>query len=352
MGRGGNLMRRFALYLLSGFLLIMIGVPVISLRFFQGRAASPTADPSDRWPVKVYFPQTKTIQTLALGEYLIGVVAAEVPSTFADEAVKAQFVAARTYTLRRMARFRPSGQGGCPLNPGAELCADSRTSQAYKTKDELIAQMGAPAAAAWWARLEAAGQATAGQVLHYGNELIDPLYHAVSGRLTENAADYYGTGHPYLQPVDDHWGQGAPSQYLLDEVHFTLDELARLLDKAVPALGTGPGGYRCTPDGRVEALQGAPSPVRILACTDSGRVKTVQVAGQSLTGRAFREELNLRSTDFQVQFRDGLLYVQTHGWGHGLGMSQWGANGMAQAGKRYPEILAHYYPGTTLDPIE
>lgn len=352
MGRGGNLMRRFALYLLSGFLLILIGVPLISIRFFQGQSTGPMRHPSDLWPVKVYFPKTERVETLPLGEYLVGVVAAEVPPSFADEAVKAQFVAARTYTLRRVARFRPSGQRGCPLNPAADLCADSQTSQAYKTKEELFNQLGAPAAAAWWARLEAAGRATAGQVLHYGDELIDPLYHAVSGRLTENAADYYGTGHPYLQPVDDHWGQGAPSQYLQDQVQFTLDELSRLLDKSVPALASGPGGYRCTEDGQVEALEGAPSPVRILACTESGRVKTVQVAGLTLSGRAFREELGLRSTDFQLQFRDGLLYVQTHGWGHGLGMSQWGANGMAQAGKRYPEILAHYYPGTTLDQIE
>lgn len=352
MGRGGNLMRRFALYLLSGFLLILIGVPLISVRLFQGQSASPNVHPSDLWPVKLYFPKSKSIETLPLDEYLIGVVAAEVPPTFADEAVKAQFVAARTYTLRRVARFRPTGQGGCSLNPAADLCADSRTSQAYKTKEELFAQLGAPAATAWLARLEAAGRATAGQVLHYGDELIDPLYHAVSGRLTENAAEYYGTGHPYLQPVDDHWGQGAPSQYLQDEVQFTLDELSRLLDKSVPALATGPGGYRCSADGQVEALQGAPSPVRILACTESGRVKTVQVAGLTLSGRVFRQELGLRSTDFQLQFRNGLLYVQTHGWGHGLGMSQWGANGMAQAGKRYPEILAHYYPGTRLDQIE
>ncbi|HLO04433.1 MAG TPA: stage II sporulation protein D [Symbiobacteriaceae bacterium] len=347
-------MRRFALYLLSGFLLIMVGVPVISVRFFQSRTVGPTRHPSDDWPITIYLPQTKTVETLPLGEYVMGVVAAELPPTFTDEAVKAQFVASRTYAVRRMARFRPTGQGGCPLNPQADLCADSGTSQAYKTKEQLFAQLGAPAAAAWWARLEAASQATAGQVLHYDQVLIDPLYHSVSGRLTENAADYYGTGHPYLQPVDDHWGQsaGAPSQYLLDEVHFTLDELTKRLDKAVPALATGPGGYRCTPDGQVEPLQGAPSPVKILSCTETGRVKTVQVAGLTLSGRAFREELGLRSTDFQLQFRDGLLYVQTHGWGHGLGMSQWGANGMAQAGKRYAEILAHYYPGTTLDSIE
>jgi stage II sporulation protein D len=347
-------MRRFALYLLSGFLLILIGVPLISLKFHEGRTTGTGGHPSDQWPVKVYFPQTDRIETLPLGEYLLGVVAAEVPPTFKDEAVKAQFVAARTYTVRRMARFRPTGQGGCPLNLAADLCADSQTGQEYKTKERLFAEMGTSAAAAWWARLEAAGRGTSGQVLRFGDELIDPLYHSVSGRLTENAADYFDKGSPYLQPVDDHWAQsaGAPSQYLQDEVHFTLDELTKRLDKEIPALATGPGGYRCTPDGQVVPLQGAPSPVKVLACTESGRVKTVQVAGLTLSARVFREQLGLRSTDFQVQFRDGLLYVQTHGWGHGLGLSQWGANGMAQAGKRYPEILAHYYPGTKLEQID
>jgi stage II sporulation protein D len=345
-------MRRFVLYLLTGFVLVLVSVPLLSLRFYKGRMAISSGDPSDDWPVTVYFPQTKTVQTLPLGEYLVGVVAAEVPLTFAEEAVKAQFVAARTYTLRRMARFRPAGQAGCPLHPAADLCADSRTSQAYKTKAELVEQEGAPAGAAWWARLETARQETAGLVLRYAGELIEPLYHSVSGRLTEDVADVFGTDLPYLKPVDDHWGQGAPSQLLHDEVHFTLDQLAAKLDGAVPATTSGPGGYRCTPDGKVEALAGPSSPVRILACTGSGRVKTVQAAGATLTARAFRELLGLRSTDFQLQFKNGQLYIQTQGWGHGLGMSQWGANGMAQAGTGFTEILTHYYPGAKLERID
>lgn len=348
-------MRRFALHLLTGFLLVVIGVPLISVRFYQGHvAAGPSSHVSDDWPVRLYFPQTERIQSIPLGEYLMGVVAAELPPSFADEAVKAQFVAARTYALRRMAQGRQGSKAGCPLNPAADLCADSRTSQAYKSKEELFAQYGATAASAWWARLEAAGRATSGQVLYYGEELIDPLYHSVSGRRTESAAEYYGSGHPYLIPVDDHWAAegGAPAQNLQDEARFTLAELTNRLDKAVPALATGPGGYRCTPDGQVDVLEGAPSPVKILACTESGRVKTVQVAGLTMSGRTFRDELGLRSTDFQLAFRDGLLYIETHGWGHGVGMSQWGANGMAKAGKRYQEILAHYYPGTTLAQIE
>lgn len=345
-------MRRFALNLLAGFLLVLVSVPLLSLRFYKSRAVAPAGDPSDEWTVTLYFPQTQTVQELPLGEYLVGVVAAEVPPSFADEAVKAQFVAARTYTLRRMARFRPNGQGGCPLHPAADLCADSKTSQAYITKAELVEQEGALAAANWWARLEAAREATAGQVLRYGGELIDPLYHSVSGRLTEDAAAYFGLDLPYLKPVDDHWGQGAPAQLLQDEVHFSLDQLASKLDEAVPATASGPGGYGCTTDGHVETTRSFVSPVQVLACTGSGRVKTVQVAGVTLTARAFRERLGLRSTDFQLQYKDGALYVQTHGWGHGLGMSQWGANGMAKAGKGYAEILTHYYPGAKLERIE
>jgi stage II sporulation protein D len=344
-------MRRFALYLLSGFLLVLVGVPLVSLRLYEGQITAPVGDPSDEWPVTVYFPQSKTIETIPLGEYLTGVVAAEVPETFVQEAVKAQFVAARTYTLRRMARFRPQGKGGCPLNPAADLCADSQTSQAYKSKDELIKQEGALAAEAWWARLDAARKETAGIVLRYQGELIEPLYHSVSGRLTEDVADVFGTDLPYLKPVDDHWGQGAPSQLLQDEVHFTLDQLASKLDEAVPATASGAGGYRCTTEGKVEPLSGTSSPVRILSCTGSGRVKSVQVAGQTMAASTFRKELGLRSTDFELQFKNGALYIETHGWGHGLGMSQWGANGMAEAGKGFAEILTHYYPGAKLERI-
>jgi stage II sporulation protein D len=344
-------MRRFVLYLLLAFLLVMVGVPFLSLRLYHGRPAGPLVDPSDQWPVTVYFPTTKEIRTLPLGEYLTGVVAAEVLPTFAQEAVKAQFVAARTYTLRRMRRFAPPGQQGCPLNPQAEICADASVSQAYKTKAQLVEQMGAAGAAAWWQRLKAARQETAGLVLRYQGALIDPLYHAVSGRLTEDAAAYYGTAYPYLKPVDDSWGAAAPRLY--EERHFTVAELTRLLGQAVSVGGSSTRATRCTASGEVERLaEGGPSPVQIQTCTASGRVGAVQVASQTLSGREFRERLGLRSTDFQLAFQEGQLYVRTRGWGHGLGMSQWGANGMAQAGKKFREILAHYYPGTELNRIQ
>jgi stage II sporulation protein D len=130
-------------------------------------------------------------------------------------------------------------------------------------------------------------------------------------------------------------------------------ELTRLLGQAVSVGGSSTRATRCAASGEVERVaEGAPSPVQIQACTASGRVGAVQVASQTLSGREFRERLGLRSTDFQLAFQEGQLYVRTRGWGHGLGMSQWGANGMAQAGKKFREILAHYYPGTELNRIQ
>lgn len=265
----------------------------------------------------------------------MGVVAGEMPAAFEMEALKAQFVVARTYTVRRMRQF--GGTGGCPQHPDADVCADFNHSQAYMTLDELRQKIGKLSAESFWRRLAQAQEETAGQVLTYHGELIDALYHAVSGRTTESAEDYFMNPVPYLVSVDDKWGAQSPK--LVAQKRFVPDQFAQAL---------APQGKQPPTLAVTAAARTGRSPVEVTARTASGRVKTVRVGDLTLTGREFRERLGLRSTDFRVFVQEGELVVETFGDGHGVGMSQYGADGMARAGKSYKEILAHYYSGVVL----
>ncbi|BAD39086.1 stage II sporulation protein D [Symbiobacterium thermophilum] len=311
-------------------------LPVPVLVPWAPEPEAPVDEPAgaDSLDVKVYFPDRDAIVVMPLGEYLKGVVAAEMPADFEMEALKAQFVVARTYTVRRMPQF--GGQGGCPLNPEADVCADYRTSQAYMSREELEAKYGPLAAASFWRRLSQAQAETEGEVLTYQGELIDALYHAVSGRMTESSGDYFATDLPYLMPVDDTWGAAAPR--LVDERRFSPEAFVRAL---------GLGSEEPLLAVQAAARVGQP-PVQVTARTAGGRVKTVAIGGMTLTGRQVRERLGLRSTDFRVYWQDGEIVVETFGDGHGVGMSQYGAQGMARAGKTYREILTHYYTGVEL----
>jgi len=330
-------MRRFTLVALVYLVTVLIALPTLLTRMTAAPPPPQPVDGTDALPIQVYFPETQEIREMPLGEYLKGVVAAEMPHTFETEALKAQFIVARTYAVRRMQQFNGPGRGGCPLSPAADVCADPSTGQAYTTLEELAAKIGQRAANHYWRRLSQVQAETEGLVIRYQGELIDPLYHAVSGTTTAAAEEYFSQPLPYLRPVDDRWGADAP---LLEVTQrFTPEELATRLSvegTAIPAAAIS------------ARTQAGELPVRILERTATNRVKRVQVGSQVLSGREFRERLNLRSTNFTISVGDGEILVTTTGYGHGVGMRQYGANGMAKAGKGYAEILNHYYQGITL----
>lgn len=331
-------MRRFLTGVLFVLVVVLLVVPTAMGRLLA-RSAAPVADQvehSDSLSIAVYFPETKQVRNMPLGEYLKGVVAAEMPREFADEALKAQFIVARTYAVYRMQALNGPGRAGCPAEPTADVCADPKTGQAYVSREASLAAEGA-GAESFWRRLDALQVATDGLVLMYEGKTIDPLYHAVSGTMTEDAADYFEHAKPYLKPADDTWGKDAKN--LTVTVRFSPEKLAQGLSGA---------GKQVAVPAVASSVTAGKAPVQILSRTATGRVRSVKVAGVTLTGREFRERLGLRSTNFTVGVEKGQVMITTTGNGHGVGMSQWGANGMARAGKTHAEILAHYYQGTTL----
>ncbi len=253
-----------------------------------------------------------TVVPMELETYLTGVVLAEMPADFELEALKAQAVAARTYTLKNKKHSQ------------ALACTDPSCCQAYCSEEDYLAGGHSREA------LEKIRQAvtdTKGQVLLYQGQLIDATYFSCSGGKTEEALAVWGRDVPYLQSVDSP-GEEQAAHYV-DTVHLDWETFARLLqltDTAEPRIGE-------------------------ITYTAGGGVDTISICGKDYTGIQIRKLLGLRSTAFVITVLDKRVTITTKGFGHRVGMSQYGADAMAAAGKSYEQILAHYYPGTELTAI-
>lgn len=260
-----------------------------------------------------------TVISMELEEYLVGVVIGEMPASFEPEALKAQAVVARTFTLR-------CAQRG-DKHTDAAVCTDSRCCQSYLSVADYYA---AGADEADVEKIRSAVQSTAGQVLTYNGELIEATYFSCSGGRTEDAAAVWGGEVPYLQSVESPGEENAA--VYTETVTFTASEFASLLGRK---------------------LTGSPeSWFGVTTYTEGGGVATTVLAGRSYTGTELRSLLSLNSTVFTMKAEGNTITVTTTGKGHRVGMSQYGADAMAVLGSTYEEILAHYYQGTRIDKID
>lgn len=266
-----------------------------------------------------------TLQQMPLEEYLLGVVSAEMPASFEEEALRAQAVASRTYTLYQ------AQHGGCSRT-GADVCTDSGCCQAYSDARERSEAWGSHARENE-ARIQQAIRSTAGQVVCYQGEPIEALFHAASGGYTEDSQHVFSAARSYLVSVASTHEVGSSAQ----ERNTTLDakEFTKTVNAAYPQAKLSKSRLQ--------------EQLKVLSRYGSGRVNTVQVGEISLTGREFRSLFSLASTNFSLSFSDDGITIHTEGYGHGVGMSQTGANGMALDGASYQEILQHYYTGCTVE---
>lgn len=257
----------------------------------------------------------ETVVEMDLEEYLTGIVLAEMPVSFELEAQKAQAVVARTFTLKS----ENSGK-----HPTAAVCTDSDCCQAYIAPADYLAKGGSQEGID---RIHSAVEATAGMVLTYDGELIEATYFSCSGGSTEDAVAVWGTDVPYLRATDSPGEENAA--HYTDTVTFSGAEFASALALDLhgePETWLGPVTY-----------------------TAGGGVNTMLIGGVSFKGTALRKILDLRSTAFTMTAGEDSITVTTRGYGHRVGMSQYGADAMAVTGSGYEEILAHYYQGTTLE---
>ena len=260
-----------------------------------------------------------------LGEYLVGVVRAEMPASFAPEALKAQAVAARTYTLYKI---QTGGNHG-----NADICTDHTCCQAYISEEKARANWG-DAADENEAKIEAAVSATDGQTVLYGGIPVLAVFHSSSAGLTRGAGEVWMGDLPYLQPVESPEPADLIPNYY-SRVEFTAAEFKEKFLSAHPEADLS---------GDVDRW------IRDLAADSAGSVTQVTVGGVTVRGSGLRTILGLRSACFDVEIQDGKLVFFVTGYGHGVGMSQYGANAMAESGADYQEILTHYYTGVTIEP--
>lgn len=254
-------------------------------------------------------------QKMDLEEYIVHVILGEVSSGFHEEALKAQAVAARTYTLYCIERNGKHGIGG--------VCTDYRCCQAYRTPEDYLSAGGKQSGVD---KVRRAVSQTAGEVLYYNSELICATYFASSGGLTEDAEEVWGSDYPYLKPVlspgEEECG------YFSKQVVYSGEELQQRL------------GVK---------LQGKPQTwFGMITYTTGGGVDLMRIGGKLYTGVELRSLLGLRSTIMTVTTTDDSVIIDTKGYGHRVGMSQHGANAMAESGSDYREILGHYYTDTTV----
>lgn len=269
----------------------------------------------------------ETVREMNLEEYLVGVVRAEMPAAFETEALKAQAVAARTYTLYKL-------QTGGNHGENADICTDPACCQAYLDEDRARANW-KENAGAYEARVEAAVRSTGGEAVLYGGAPILAVFHSSSAGLTRAAGEVWQNDLPYLQAVTspEAGGNGIPNYY--SRVEFTEEELRARLLAAFPEAD----------------LSGSPDRWLQNPSADSaGSVGTVSVGGVTVKGTQVRSALGLRSACFTWEVQGEKLIFFVTGYGHGVGLSQYGANAMAAAGADYREILTHYYTGVTVEP--
>ncbi len=269
------------------------------------------------------------VLVMPLNEYLTGVVGGEMPASFPLEALKAQAVAARTYTVRRMACY-----GGSPCGKdGADICTDSSCCQAYSSPAELKAALGENARR-YTDKLTEAVYSTDREVILYNGSPIEALYHSSAGGHTEDAQNVFSSALPYLVGVESPGEEGGKYH---GEEEYSLKEFAAAINKKWP---------KAKLDRKKLSSQ-----VKILSRYKSGQVEALQLNNVAVSGKELRKLLHLNSANFTIDISDSVL-IRTTGFGHGVGMSQYGARAMALEGADYKEILTHYYTGVEVGMME
>ncbi|MEG2036509.1 MAG: stage II sporulation protein D [Ruthenibacterium sp.] len=275
-------------------------------------------------PLLILNTGTNTVDTVPARDFVLGAVAAEMPMSYSDEALKAQAVASHSYALALKTRTN----GGDPNLQGAYFTANPAQRLGYLT-DDMMRSFWGDSYAENRARLEKIVDSVEDTIIKYDGLPALACYHAISNGTTEASEAVWGAALPYLVSVDSPYDI-ASADYAAT-VTFSLSEISDALRTQLAI----------EPEGEPQNWFGA------LDLTKAGYVQTVHLGTHTASGTDFRKALGLRSAAFTIAYTDAQVFsITTHGYGHGVGMSQNGANAMALAGKSYRDILMHYFPGT------
>ncbi|MBD1372168.1 stage II sporulation protein D [Hazenella sp. IB182357] len=296
-------------------------------------------EPKNHYPaptVRVYLTKEKKVIALPLEEYIRGVVASEMPSEFHKEALKAQALAARTYIVDRLMKEELSDMKTMGKTAESAHVSDTVKHQVYTTDEKLIQKWGNQAAV-YMQRIKEAVTETEGQIITYEDQPIYAAFFSTSNGKTENSEEYFKSAVPYLRSVDSSWDTSSPKYE--KKIKMSLHDLSKQLS---------------TVTGKQISIDTTTSNhfLKITKRTEGNRVAEVRIGDELFSGREVREALKLASTDFEMTITGDQVSVVTKGYGHGVGMSQWGAHLLAQNGSNANQIVTHYYQGIKVKEIK
>lgn len=267
------------------------------------------------------------VETLELEDYLINVVAAEMPVEYEEEALKAQATVARTYTLYQIENGHK--------HDNADICDSSTCCQAWISKEKRYEKWGDNQDEKW-SKLTNAVYSTAGEVITYDGKPIDAFFHSNSGGTTEIPVNVWGgSDFPYLQVVETS-GEDEYSQYY-SEKEYTKAEIESKMKSAYSDFSIDWNEENC---------------IEILEYTESSRIKTLKIGNKNISGVEARKIFELKSSNFKYEISESTVKFKVIGYGHGVGLSQTGSNTLAKEGKNYKEIIEHFFKNVEIENIK
>lgn len=277
--------------------------------------------------IKLLHVGDESVEELNIDEYLYGVVSSEMPANFEQEALKAQAVVARTYTIYKIT--------GDKKHENSDICDDSKCCQAWISKEKRLERWEEGERETNWNKVVEAVNSTKGKIVTYNGEPINAFFHANSGGTTEAPINVWGgSGYPYLQSVATS-GEENYSQYS-SEVILSKKEFENKIREKYS-------------DFKIDWTQ--EKSIEVLEYTNGNRIKTIKVGNKNLAGVEVRTILGLKSANFEISIEEEKIRFNVKGYGHGVGMSQTGADSLAKQGKNYEEIIKHFYVGVEIKNI-
>lgn len=313
-----------AFLVLASMLVLPLGVMKESESAFAPAMALGVIDENNTYPSKsfrVLDYETNTVTEMSANDYVFGVLAAEMPALYDKEALKAQAVAAYTFACYRQREN---------ADKDYDITTDFTLDQSFISEEKAREKWG-DKADEYCTKLKNAVEETENNAVTYDGKPILAVYHAISSGVTEDCKNVWGGDYPYLRAVASPCDTLAP-EYISKAV-FSLDEINNKLSE------------RCKPSGEPSDY------FKNIERTPSNTVTSIEVCGTALSGAEIRSVFSLRSSNFEVSYKEGSFTFTVYGYGHGVGMSQYGADYMAKQGSDFKEILLHYYSGCRIEKL-
>lgn len=330
--KSGEFMKKILLYILCLVLLCFL-IPILFTQKNDLKEASAINKEENNEinynygkynTVKLLHTSTNEIEEIQLDDYLLGVVSSEMPASFEKEALRAQSIVARTYTIYKITEGNK--------HENADICDDSKCCQAWISKEDRFNKWDEKEANSNWTKIEEAVNSTKGKIITYEGKAINAFFHSNSGGITDTAtAVWGGTNYPYLQSVQTS-GEDSYKQYS-SEVVIIKDEFISKIKEHHSDFAINFNEESC---------------IQILDYTDGERIKTMKIGNLNLSGTEVRNIFGLKSAKFKINIEEKNIKFCVTGYGHGVGMSQTGADSMAKQGSNYEEIIKHYYTGVEI----